>query len=53
MFYLLLALMMIVVNGISIITSRTWSSAFDSALTQRDHKVTIKRADIWNLYSVI
>lgn len=52
MIYLLLALMLITVTGISVISSRTWSSAFDSALTQRDRSVTIKRADIWNLFSV-
>lgn len=50
MFYLLLALMMIVVNGISVITGYV-TSAIHRALTQRGHVVTIKRADIWNLFS--
>ncbi|AUR88789.1 hypothetical protein NVP1118B_29 [Vibrio phage 1.118.B._10N.261.49.F6] len=50
MIYLLLALMMIIVNGISII-SEDVTSATPSALTQRDQPVTIKRADIWNLFS--
>lgn len=45
MFYLLLALMLIVVNGISIIAEEV-TSAIHRALTQHDHIVTIKRADI-------
>lgn len=50
MFHLLLALMLIIVNGISII-SEDVTSATTSALAQRDQPVTIKRADIWNLFS--
>lgn len=50
MIYLLLALMLIIVNGITII-SEEFTSATYSALTQRDLLVTIKRADIWNLFS--
>lgn len=50
MFHLLLALILIIVNGISIISGEV-TSATHSALTQRDQPVTIKRADIWNLFS--
>ncbi|QZI93255.1 hypothetical protein SIPHO075v1_p0032 [Vibrio phage PS65A.1] len=50
MIYLLLALMLIIVNGISIISEEV-TSATRSALTQCDQPVTIKCADIWNLFS--